>query len=202
MHARRRRSCGYDPDIEPIANMAPFTTGPYTGSADDNAVQIVEIFDPNCPHCRDLADVLEPIEAAEAGRARFYSVPYPLRPQSVAQVIALKVAQRDGKFLPLMAEMFRRQDQTWGMSVPELVQTLDAVGMDGAAFQAMLEDQAQLQPLLTQVQADAAAVGTAFASHDGGISTPRLAIDGRVVKFTSYTPECFAQLITDAAAAH
>ncbi len=194
-------SCGYDPEVATIADMSPFTTGPYVGSSDESAVSVVTIFDPNCPHCRDLAGILEPIELAEASRARFYSVAYPLRPQSVAQVIALKTAQRDGKFFELMQEMFNRQDQTWGMSVPELVSTLNAVGMNGAAFQATLEDQAQLQPLLTQVQTDAAAVGTAFASRDGGISTPRVAINGRVVLHTAYTPECFAQLIGEAAAA-
>ncbi len=194
-------TCGFDPDIAPIADLTPFTSGPYVGSPDETAVKVVEIFDPNCPHCRDLGEVLEPIEAAEAGRARFYSVAYPLRQQSVAQVIALKIAQREGKFFELMHEMFDRQDQMWGMTVPELVSTLDAVGMNGAAFQATLENEATLQPLLTQVQADAAAVGTAFASRDGGISTPRVAIGGRVVLPTAYTAECFAQLIGEAAAA-
>ena len=196
-------SCTFDPTVAPIADMTPFTNGPFTGSPADDAVVVVEVFDPNCPHCRDLHEVTGPIAEAEAGRARFYHVAYPLRPQSVAQVIALKVAQREGKYAELVDEMFRRQDQTWGMTVPELVATLNAVGMDGAAFQAMLEDQAVLQPLLAQVQADAAAVGAAFASADGGISTPRVAIGGRVIApaVQSYTADCFAEFITQAAAA-
>ena len=115
--------------------------------------------------------------------------------------MALKAAQREGKFFQLVAEMFRRQDQTWGMPLPELVSTLNAVGMNGAAFQATLQNPATLQPLLTQVQADAAAVNAAFASRDGGISTPRVAIGNRVVLGTSFTPDCIARLIGEAAAA-
>ena len=194
-------TCGFDPTIAPIADMAPFTTGPFEGSPDASAVTVVEIFDPNCPHCRDLAEILAPIKVTEAARARFYVVPYPLREQSVAQVVALKAAEREGKFAALVEEMFRRQDQNWGMPLPELVATLDAVGMDGAAFQTTLQNPTALQPLLAQVQASAAAVGTAFASRDGGISTPRVAVGNRVVLGTSFTPDCMARLIGEAAAA-
>ena len=194
-------TCGFDPNIAPIADLTPFTGGPYEGSADASAVPVVEIFDPNCPHCRDLDEMLKPIKAAEAERARFFLVPYPLRNESVAQVMALKAAQPEGKYLQLVAEMFRRQDQNWGMLLPELVQSLDAVGMDGAAFQARLQDQATVAPMLAQVQADAAAVAAAFKSRDGGISTPRVAIGNRVVLSTSFTPECMSRLIGEAAAA-
>lgn len=194
-------TCGFDPGIEPIADISLFTSGPSRGSTADDAVPVVEIFDPNCPHCRDLGEILAPIAEAEAERARFYYVAYPLRQESVGQVVALKVAQREGKYFELMEEMFSRLDQSWGMSLPELVSTLDAVGMDGAAFQALLQDQARLQPLLTQVEAERVAVGAAFASADGGISTPRVAIGNRVVLGTpqAFTPDCFAELITQAA---
>ena len=192
--------CTFDPNIAPIADLSPFTSGPFEGSADADAVTVVEIFDPNCPHCRDLAEVLEPLKAELADRARFYTVAYPLREQSVAQVIALNLAQREGKYQPLVDEMFRRQDNTWGMSLPELVTTLNAVGMDGAAFQAQIEDNAKLQPLLTEVQNNATAVGDAFKSRDGGISTPRVAIGNRVILGTpqAYTADCFKELIAQA----
>ncbi|HEX8386749.1 MAG TPA: vitamin K epoxide reductase family protein [Rubricoccaceae bacterium] len=195
-------SCQFDPNVAPIADLSQFTTGPFKGSSDEGAVPVIEIFDPNCPHCRDLAEVLGPIVEAESGRARFYYVAYPLRQESIGQVIALKEAQREGKYFELIDEMFRRLDQSWGMSIPELVASLDAVGMDGAAFQAMLQDEARLQPLLTQVQADAAAVGAAFASADGGISTPRVAVGNRVILATpqAFTPDCFAEFISQAAA--
>ena len=193
-------ACQFDPNIDPIADLSPFTSGPFTGSADPDAVTVVEIFDPNCPHCRDLAEALEPVKAALAGEARFYTVAYPLRQQSVAQVIALNEAQRAGTYQALVDEMFRRQDATWGMSMPELQTALNAVGMDGAAFDAKLQNTATLQPLLEQVQRNAEAVAAAFASRDGGISTPRVAVGNRVILGSNeaFTEECFRQFVAEA----
>ena len=195
-------TCAFDPAIAPIADLSPFTTGPFKGSSADGAVTVIKVFDPNCPHCRDLSDALVPVIEAEGGRARFHYVAYPLRQESVAQVIALKVAQREGKFFELMDEMFRRQDASWGMSLPELAAAVTAVGMDGAALEALLKDTAAVQPILIQVQAEAAAVSAAFATPDGGISVPKLAVGNRVVAATaqSYTSDCLAEFISRAAA--
>ena len=194
-------TCSFDPAIAPIADLSLFTTGPFKGSADDGAVTVVKVFDPNCPHCADLSDALVPVIEAEGGRARFYYVAYPLRQESVRQVIALKVAQREGKYFELMDEMFRRQDATWGMSPPELTAAVNAVGMNGAALEALFNNPAAVQPLLVQVQAEAAAVSAAFATPDGGISVPKLAVGGRVVAATtqSYSPACLAEFIGRAA---
>ena len=140
-------ACTYDPEIAPIEDLSPFTQGPYLGDA-DAPVKVVTIFDPNCPHCRELESVLMPFIEGHPEAAQYFYVPYPLRQQSVGQAIALTVAQEQGRFFELMEEMFRRQDTTWGMTMPELVATVDAVGMDGAAFQEMLEDEEQLQGYL------------------------------------------------------
>jgi uncharacterized membrane protein/thiol-disulfide isomerase/thioredoxin len=194
-------TCAYDPNMEPIADMAPFTSGPYKGSA-DATVTVVEIFDPNCPHCRDLAESLEPVIEEYGDRARFYMVPFPLRPQSVGQTIALKLATREGKFQDLVDEMFRRQDNQWGMTVEELVETVNAVGMNGAAMQALFEDQARAQPLLDEVAAESELVSAAFALPNGQISVPKVAINGHVVASTisSYSADCMGQFIEEALA--
>lgn len=193
--------CTYDPTAAPIADLSPFTDGPFKGGA-EAPVRVVKVFDPNCPHCKDLSDALEPVVAEHGDRARFYYVPFPLRQTSLGQVVALKLAQREGRFFELMEEMFRRQDATWGMTLPELVAAVNAVGMDGAAFQALLEDPARLQPVLDQVQADAQAVEAAFADPDGGLSVPKLAVEGRVVASTyaSYSPRCLGEFIAQAGA--
>lgn len=193
-------ACTYSTDIGPIADLSPFTTGPSKGDP-DAPVTVIEILDPNCPHCRDLSATMEPVVAANLERARFFYVPYPLRPTSVGQVVALKLAAREGRFFELLDEMFRRQDATWGMTLDELVAAVDAVGMDAAAFRATLEDEAQLQPLLDQIQTEANAVQEAFAMPDGGISVPKLAINGQVVAPTnaSYSPRCLNEFIAEAA---
>ena len=194
-------ACTYDPAAARIADLSPFTDGPYKGSPDAPAT-VVKVFDPNCPHCRTLSAALDPVIAEHGDAARYYYVAYPLRQSSLAQVIALKVAEREGRFFELMDEMFARQDAAWGMSLPEIVASVDAAGMDGAAFEALLNDEAQVQPLLERVQAEAQAVQAAFASPDGGMSVPKLVVDGRLVQSTtaSYTPRCLAEFVTEAAA--
>ncbi|WP_420454719.1 vitamin K epoxide reductase family protein [Rubrivirga sp.] len=194
-------ACTYDADYLPIDDMTPFTQGPSLGDP-GAAVTVVEVFDPNCPHCRELSEVLHPFIEENPDAAQYFFMPHPLRQESIGQVVALKVAQREGRFFELMDEMFRRQDATWGMTMPELVETLEAVGMDGAAFEAMLKDDAQLQGFLTQIQADAEAVTEAFTSQSGRMSVPKLAINGRVVESTyaSYSERCLAEFVAEAQA--
>lgn len=194
-------ACAFDPAIAPIADTSPFTSGPFKGTA-GAPVEIIEIFDPNCPHCKDLMQILHPVVEANLERVRFYPVAYPLRPQSVGQVAALTLAQREGKYFELVDEMMRRQDATWGMTLPEIEAAVQAVGMNPQTVAATLQDQARVQPLLEMIQAQAASVGSAFATADGSISVPKLAINGRVVQasYASYTDRCLQQFIDDAAA--
>ncbi len=194
--------CEYDTTVEPVTDLSAFTTGPFKGDP-DAPVRVVEVFDPNCPHCKDLFTTLDPVTDELGDQARFYYVPYPLRQESLGQVIALKLAQREGRFFELMEEMFRRQDQTWGMTIDELTETVDAVGMDGAAFRALVEDQEQLRPILQQIQTEADAVTAAFAAPDGGMSVPKLSVEGRLVQasYSSYSPRCLAEFVAEAAPA-
>ena len=193
-------ACTYDDTFEPIADVSPFTTGPMRGNPDAD-VTVIEVFDPNCPHCRELAETIDPFIAENPDAARYYMVPFPLRQESLGQIVALKLAQREGKFFELMHAMFERQDATWGMTLPELVETASSVGMDGAALQAMLENPERIRPLLEQIQAEAQAVTEAFTNSEGHLSVPKLAFNGRVVAptYASYSPRCFSEFIAQAA---
>ena len=194
-------ACAYDTNMAPITDLSPFTTGPFKGNP-DAPVTVVKIFDPNCPHCKDLSATLDGVVAANESNARFYYVPYPLRETSVGQAVALKLAAREGRFFELMEEMFRRQDNTWGMTVEELIASVNAVGMDGAALEATLENEEQLRTLLAQIQSEAEAVQASFSNPDGGISVPKVAINGRVIAptFASYSERCLNEFIAEAAA--
>ena len=192
-------ACTYDDKFEPITDLGPFTTGPSLGNP-DAGVTVIEIFDPNCPHCRDLAETIEPYIAENPESARYFMVPFALRQESVGQVVALKLAQREGKFFDLMHAMFERQDATWGMTLPEIVEAASSVGMDGAALQRALENPATIQPLLEQTQAQSAAITQAFTDSEGRLSVPKLAFNGRVVAptYASYSPRCFSEFIAGA----
>lgn len=194
-------ACTYDPNAAEITDLSPFTSGPYKGSA-DAPVTVVKVFDPNCPHCKALSEALDPVIEEYGDRASFYYVAYPLRQTSLAQVIALKTAEQQGRFFELLDEMFARQDATWGMSLPEITAAMNAAGMNGAAFETLINDEARVQPLLQQIEVEAKAVQAAFTAPDGGISVPKLAINGRLVQsdYASYSPRCLGEFITEAAA--
>ncbi len=192
-------ACSYDDTFGPIADVERFETGPMRGNP-EAAASVIKVFDPNCPHCRDLSETLDAFIAENGDAARFYYVPFPLRQESLGQIVALKLAQREGTFFELMHAMFERQDATWGMTMPELVETVNSVGMDGAAFQAMLENPEQIRPLLEEIQAEAAAVSEAFTNSEGRLTVPKLAFNGRVVAptYASYSPRCFAEFVAQA----
>ena len=188
-------ACTYDPAYEtPIADMSPFTSAPSLGNPDAE-VAMVKVFDPNCPHCRELSETMDEFIAENGDAARFHYVAFPLRQESLGQVVALKLAEREGKFFELMHAMFERQDATWGMTMPELIATAESVGMDGAALQRTLDNPDTIRPLLEQIQTQSNAVTAAFAKPDGSFSVPKLAVNGRIVAptYASYSTRCLAE---------
>ncbi|MFN3595665.1 MAG: vitamin K epoxide reductase family protein [Rubricoccaceae bacterium] len=200
--ATPQEACAFDANIDPIENFEQFFDTPFKGDP-DAPVRLVEVFDPNCPHCRDLYNTLKPFMAENGDRARLHYVAYPLRQESLGQIIALRLAQEEGKFFELLEAMLARIDNTWGMTLDELIVTANAAGMDGAALRAFFEDEARVQPVIEQVIAESEAVGQAFATRDGALSVPKIAIEGRVIAATrtSYSPACFSEFIDNARAA-
>lgn len=194
--------CTYDPEFAPIANLEPFTQGPYKGSA-GGTVRVIEFFDPNCPHCRALHEDMREAIAENSEKARFYYVPFPLRDASFGQVAALYIAKEQGKFWDLVETFFARQDNTWGMTLDEIVSAASASGMDGAALRARLTDEQAMQGLLAQIVSDRTVAAEAISNADGGVSVPKLAIEGRIVSATydSYSPACVTHFIDEALAA-
>ena len=188
--------CTYDANYQPLTTFDAFTDGISEGPS-DAATKVVEVFDPNCPHCAALGRAIDVAMEESPGGAEYFYIPYPLRETSLGQVVALKLAEEEGTFFELKNEMFRRQDTSWGMTLPELVSTVEAVGMDGAAFEQTIKDQDRLQPILDAIQDDVDAVNAAFAGPDGGLSVPKLAINGRVIAPTnaSYSPRCIQEFI-------
>ena len=191
--------CAYDPQFAPIGDLSAFTNNPSKGTG---PVTVIDVFDPNCPHCRALHEEMAPVVAANLDKATFYYVPFPLKPPSVGQAAAFVLAQREGKFFELMDAFFERQDNTWGMTIDELRDTANSVGLDGPSLIATLQDEGEFESIRQQIQANSDAVQRAFAAPGGGISVPKLAVNGRIVAPTeeSYSAECLNQFIADASA--
>ena len=191
--------CTYDPNFELVANFDAFTTGPFLGSA-DAPVRVVEVFDPNCPHCKDLHAVLEEVLETHSDQARFYFRPFPLRESSFGQIVALRVAQQEGRFFELLDQFFLQLDSSWGMSLEEVVASANDAGMDADALRARLESEEAVQPILAQVLADRVEAAEAISDASGGVSVPKLIVEGRIIQptFASYTPDCIKYFIEQA----
>ena len=191
--------CHYDENQSGIKDLSAFLTGAYQGEA-DAPVRVVEFFDPNCPHCKDLSEDVEAVAAAMGDKARFYYVPFPLRETSFGQVVALRLAEREGKFLALMEAMFQHQDATWGMTLDEVVEAANEAGMDGAGLRTSLEDVDALRPILDQIMIDRVAATDIIADAQGRTSVPKLFIDGKLVEATydSYSQACLTYFINEA----
>lgn len=192
--------CAYDPVFSPVVDLTAFTNNPSVGSG---AVSVVEVFDPNCPHCQHLHETLRSVKEANMERATFYSVPFPLRPQTNPQAVALAWARDSGHYFDLVEEMFARLDGSWGMSADELRDALNEVDLDGPSLIALLQDPTQSQPLVDILTEDVEAVQGNLRTPDGNISTPKLLINGRVVANTNVTltEDCLNQMIAEAAGA-
>ena len=194
--------CTYDPQFAPIADLSPFTDGPYRGNA-DAPVSVIEWFDPNCPHCKDLHEAMREVMNTSADKARFYYVPFPLRENSFGQVAALYLSQEQGKFWDLVEVLFERQDNSWGTSFDEVLSSAEEAGMNADALRTRLEDEQGMQPLIANILADRAVAEEALANAQGGVSVPKVAINNRIVSATyeSYSPDCLTYFIEEAYAA-
>ena len=127
--------------------------------------------------------------------------PRPLRPSAIGQAASLAWARESDAYFGLVDQFFARLDASWGMTPEELREAANEVGLDGPSLIATLEDQEMVQPYLDMVSEDADAVRDYLSAPDGGISTPKLVINGRVVANTNatLTEGCLTQLIQDAA---
>lgn len=192
------QGCSFDPVFAPVGDLSAFTDNPSVGAG---PVSVIEVFDPNCPHCQSLHETLEGVKAATEEQATFYSVPFPLRPSAIGQAASLAWARESDAYFGLVDQFFARLDASWGMTPEELRESANEVGLDGPSLIATLEDQEMVQPYLDMVSEDADAVRDYLSAPDGGISTPKLVINGRVVANTnaSLTAACLTQLIQDAA---
>lgn len=193
--------CEYDPNHSTITAFERFTDGPVEGNP-DASVAVVEIFDPSCPHCKEMEGIMADVIEANRDKARFYAVPFALRQQSVGQIVLLHMAEEEGTFFEVKEELFRRQNGAWGMSLDEIVATANAAGMNGGVIRGQFQNQTVMDPLIQQVSERNQVIQAAFTPIGGGMSVPKVAINGRVLaaSYEAYNEECISRLIDEAAA--
>lgn len=179
------RECRFDGSIAPIQDVEALTRRiPFIGP-DTADVIVIEIFDPNCPHCKQLYEDTSEIMARIGGRAKLYYRPHPLWPFSYAQIEALYLAQDAGLFHEMLQGQMDRQ-QRGGLSVGELTQIADRIGMDPGQFRRDLS----AGKYRSRVNRERVQI-----SRLGIRSVPKVAIDGRFLQSSSVNPICIDHLV-------
>jgi predicted DsbA family dithiol-disulfide isomerase/uncharacterized membrane protein len=182
--------CRFDDATPTLSNFDGLLVGAPTVGEPDAPVRVVEFFDPNCPHCKALNSVMPQIIAALGDRASVHFKPFPLWPYSYSQVEALYLANDAGKFQQMLDLQMERQ-KPGGMSISELTDIADEIGMDSDQFK---------RDLIRGKYRSRVSRDHAQVSRAGIRSVPKVAIEGRFVSSRSLIPQCMDYLVEQVAA--
>ncbi|MDT0633247.1 thioredoxin domain-containing protein [Rubrivirga sp. S365] len=132
-----------DPPIGPDDHV----TGP-----DDAVVHLVHYGDFECPYSKDVYDIVTEIRERHPDRVRLAFRHFPVRshPHALAAAVAAEAAGRQGAFWPFHDRLYAHQLQ---LRPDQLVGHAEALGLDGAAVRAALDDEGGAAPVLAQKRA-------------------------------------------------
>jgi len=156
---------------------------------DDAAVTILEFFDPNCPHCKTSHEAMQDVKAAHGADLRVVYKPLVVVGQfSVPQIAALYVAEEEGLFEEMLAAQFEQQ-QRGGLSMGQLQQIGQTIGLDPDALAQRMQNEAYLERMRAAREE---------ALEDVGISgVPAIFIDGYFVPGQARTADCLTRLVAE-----
>jgi protein-disulfide isomerase len=137
--------------------------------ADDATVTIVEFSDFQCPFCARATEPVEQILQKYPEDVKVYFLHFPLttiHPNAKPAAIASECAHRQGQFWPMHDKMFENQQ---ALTRENFEEWASEIGLDVAAFQACLDDEAVAE----RVDAD-----MAMGEKAGVGGTPSFFING------------------------
>ena len=186
--AAAQDECGYDPakKLDTKASHLISLQDPYLGNPGSDVV-VVEFFDPNCPHCQEFHSTMKELVSRYEDEVLFYMKPYPLWDYSIPQLVALRLAARQGKFYEMLDKQFAHQERG-GLSNDELAELAGEIGMDEGQFARQLQSEAIRQEVLKQKER---------LNQAGISSTPTLAIGKRVFSRQSHYFTCLSRLVEE-----
>jgi protein-disulfide isomerase len=159
--------------------MGPFCTNPVTFNVDGaprlgkpkTPITVVEFADFRCSHCRHAAPLVHKAMDAWGNKAQLYYLPISLQdnPMSLAAAEAAMAAHAQGKFWPMHAALFAREEGDFTPTV--LAEIAKKVGLNTKQFEADMSARKHLD-LLTRFKKQAL---------DAGLTgTPTFYVNGRV----------------------
>ncbi|MEM8558766.1 MAG: vitamin K epoxide reductase family protein [Bacteroidota bacterium] len=189
--------CEYETGAAPLRDISRYTTDTGFDGRADAPVTVVKIFDPNCPHCRTLHHTLDAIVGRLGDKAKVHYYPFALWQESIPQIQALYIAHESGKASEMLAGQFAMQENENKrlLTSTDLSRIATDIGLDADAFARQLSSGAYA--MKTAAARDYASVDIA---RGGGVSVPKLTINGRFVAATTaaFTTECISALIEEA----
>ncbi len=167
----------------------------YTVGNPDAPVKVVEYFDYACPHCAVFDEVQFPdVKTAliDTGTAEWVYRDLPFHPESRVAAHAAACANDQGKFLPMKAQMFSRQND-WALGtnpMPVLSDIAKNIGLDVNAWTACMKSAKYAGRIEASYEE---------ASKLGVNATPTFLIDGRL--YTEVNSDQLIHLVDSLAAA-
>lgn len=164
------------------------TEGHPTFGPGNAPVTLVEFSDFECPYCRGFWETIERVKSEYEGSVKLVYRQFPLRqihPNAQKSAEASLCAEEQGQFWQLHDLMFAEQQS---LTVPDLKEKAERLGMDAAAFSACLDS----GKYFDQVEADLQA-----GARMGISGTPALFVNGRPVEGGAVPFESIAEIIDD-----
>lgn len=133
--------------LEPPIGPDDHVTGP-----DDAVVHLVHYGDFECPYSKDVYDIVAEIRERHPDRVRLAFRHFPVRshPHALGAAVAAEAAGRQGAFWPFHDRLYAHQLQ---LRPDQLVGHAEALGLDGAAVRAALDDEGEAARVLAQKRA-------------------------------------------------
>ena len=182
--------CGYDESLLRFENLDQFISDsdPTTGFA-TAPVTIVEFIDPNCPACRLQHPIMKQLAARYPQEIRIVYKPFPLLTGnllfSLDEVMALWLAHEQGRYDDMIEAVFDAHDPA-GLSVTQLSEIADDLGLDASEFRQGLESR----------RLESRARRTRLVFDGMGLDgVPAILINGRKVHSSDRSLGCLSYLV-------
>lgn len=161
---------------DPTQGLAEFCaanpTNCVTQGNPDAPVTLVSIEDFACNHCRDFhVDTLPRIQEqyVALGTVKLVALPYALRAETVPSAAASMCAAEQNAYFEFSAALFAQFGQPEALTRSGFNATAEAIGLDGAAFSACVQD-GRYNDVIAENQQ--------IASANGIRSTPNFFVNG------------------------
>lgn len=119
---------------------------------DEAVVHLVHYGDFECPYSKDVFDIVSEIRERHPGRVRLAFRHFPVRshPNALGAAVAAEAAGRQGAFWPFHDRLYAHQLQ---LRPDQLVGHAEALGLDGDAVRAAIDDEDERARVLAQKRA-------------------------------------------------